>query len=68
MPGLLELLWRVGSIGGEASLLSARKLSDVVITPNVQNIRLLDWRAYDQAMDAGYHAAIASACPTFGNS
>jgi len=58
MPGLLELLWRVGSIGGEASLRSARKLSDIVITPNVQNIRLLDWRAYDQAMDAGYRAAI----------
>jgi len=58
MPGLLELLWRVGSIGGEASLRSARQQCDIIITPNVRNIRLLDWRAYEQAMEAGYRATI----------
>ncbi len=58
VPGLLELLWRVGCIGGTASTHLAHKQCDFIITPDVRTIKFLDWNAYQQAIDAGYAATI----------
>jgi NTE family protein len=58
VPGLLELLWRVGSIGGAASQRAAHLQCDIVVTPDVRAVKFLDWRAYDQAIEAGYVATI----------
>jgi NTE family protein len=57
-PGILELLWRVGTIGSDSKVGSEYRRCDVLLTPKVQHVHLLDWHAYEQAVDAGYRAAV----------
>jgi NTE family protein len=57
-PSMLELLWRVGTIGSDSKVGSELRKCDVLLVPKVQHIHLLNWRAYEQAMEAGYQAAI----------
>jgi NTE family protein len=57
-PGILELLWRVGTIGSDSKVGSEYRRCDVLLTPRVQHIHLLDWRAYEQVIDAGYQATV----------
>jgi NTE family protein len=58
MPGLLEILWRVGTIGSDSKIGSDFRRCDVLLVPKVQHIRLLDWRSHQQAVEAGYRAAL----------
>ena len=55
---ILELLTRVGSIGDEAQAGLRRKQCDVLISPNLTNISLLNFSAYEQAIEAGYTATV----------
>jgi NTE family protein len=57
-PGILELLWRVGTIGSDSKVGSDYRRCDVLLTPEVQHIHLLDWRAYERVILAGYQAAV----------
>ena len=56
---LLELLVRVGSIGDGALASTRRKHCDVLITPDVSTVGLLNFKAYERAIDAGYQATMA---------
>jgi len=55
---ILELLTRVGSIGDEAQADLRRKQCDVLISPDLTNIGLLNFSAYEQAIEAGYTATV----------
>jgi NTE family protein len=55
---ILELLMRVGSIGDEAQAALRRKQCDVLISPNLANIRHLNFSAYELAIEAGYIATV----------
>ena len=55
---LLELLTRVGSIGDGARAITRRKECDVLIVPKMSNIGLLNFKAYQRAIDAGYNATL----------
>jgi NTE family protein len=39
-------------------LAAAHEATDVLIQPDVSGIEIRDWGAYDQAVEAGYRAAI----------
>ena len=56
---ILEILTRVGSLGDQAEAASRRSQCDVLITPEVSAIGLVNFRAYQQAVDAGARAAAA---------
>lgn len=55
---LLELLVRVGSIGDGALASTRRKHCDVLIIPNVSSVGLLNFKAYKQAIEAGFSATV----------
>jgi NTE family protein len=57
-PPLLELLKRVATIGSDSKFGSYPKKCDILITPNMQHIGLLDWRGHGKAAEAGYRAAV----------
>ena len=55
---ILELLTRVGCIGDEATAARRRKQCDVIISPNLANVGLANFGAWEQAMEAGYVSAV----------
>lgn len=53
-PGLLPILLRAGMVNTEVASLRRRELADHLLTPPLSEVGLLDWRAYDHAIDVGY--------------
>jgi NTE family protein len=56
---ILEILTRVGSLGDRAEAARRRSQCDVLITPEVSAIGLVNFRAYRHAVDAGARATVA---------
>jgi NTE family protein len=46
-----------GLVNSAASAAAQRALADVVLKPPMVNVDLLNWRAFDRAIDAGYSYA-----------
>lgn len=57
-PPIVSLLMRTATVSTGRDLAAAREATDVLITPEVSGIEIRDWAAYDQAVEAGYRAAI----------
>jgi NTE family protein len=58
LPNMLDLLWRVGTIGSDAAANRIRRDGDVVLRPAVGNMGLFDWNAHERAIAAGHQVAI----------
>jgi NTE family protein len=54
---ILELLTRVGCIGDEATAAERRRQCDVIISPDLANVGLANFAAWEQAIEAGYVSA-----------
>jgi NTE family protein len=52
-PSILELLWRVGTIGSDAVEEVGRRDCDVVLRPAVNGIGIFGWQACGEAIEAG---------------
>jgi len=57
-PPIVSLLMRAATISTGRDLAAAREATDVLIQPDVSSIEIRDWRAYDEAVEAGYRATI----------
>lgn len=57
-PGVLPLLLRTGMINTEMASAHRHELADAVVTPPVDDIGLLEWSAFDRAVDAGYQQTL----------
>jgi len=57
-PGVLELLWRVGTIGSDSKIGSDSRRCDLLLKPDVKHIQVLDWHSHEEAVSAGYRAAL----------
>ena len=57
-PPIAGLLMRSATVSVNPN--SGRELADILVLPELQDIELRDWKAYDQAVEAGYAAAIAA--------
>jgi NTE family protein len=51
---IFQILFRAGMINSATTALAQRTLADVLIIPALENIDLLDWKAFDKAIHAGY--------------
>jgi NTE family protein len=58
LPSIIEVLMRVATMGSDARYQSAREQCDVLLSPNLLAVDLLDFRAYDLAMQIGYDCAL----------
>jgi NTE family protein len=56
-PGILSILLRSGMVNAEAASIERRAQTKLLLTPPLQSIELLDWHAYERAIDAGYRYA-----------
>ena len=54
-PPIAGLLMRSGTVSVNPN--AGRELVDVLVLPELEDIELRDWKAYDQAVEAGYQAA-----------
>jgi NTE family protein len=59
-PPIVSLLMRTATVSTGRDLAAAREATDVLIQPDVARIEIRDWRAYDEAVEAGYRAAEAA--------
>lgn len=53
-PGILSILLRSGMVNAEAASLERRAHTSLLLTPPLNDVELLDWKAYERAIDAGY--------------
>ncbi len=53
LPNIVDLLWRVGSIGSDAAAYRVRRDGDVVLKPELGMMGLFDWNAHERAIAAG---------------
>ncbi len=53
-PGILRILWRAGMINSDAATAAGRQQADLLLHPPLAHIDLLDWKAFDQAIEIGY--------------
>jgi NTE family protein len=56
-PGILSILLRSGMVNAEAASQERRALTSLLLTPPLDDIDLLDWHAYERAIEAGYRHA-----------
>jgi NTE family protein len=54
---ILQILLRSGMINSAATTIAQRELADLVLKPPLERIDLLDWRAFDRAIELGYRYA-----------
>jgi NTE family protein len=57
-PSIVSILMRSGTVGNEAQRRQARAQADVLLDPPLPGIGLRSWKAFDQAVDAGYVHAV----------
>lgn len=57
-PGLISTLTRAAMVNSEEISERCRTLADVLITPSLEHIGMLDWQDWDRAVEAGYRAAV----------
>jgi NTE family protein len=56
---ILQILWRAGMVNSAANTAARRELSDLLLQPPLEQIDMLNWRAFDRAIEAGYVYAAA---------
>ena len=56
-PGILSILLRSGMVNAEAASLERRAHTSLLLTPPLNDVELLDWKAYERAIEAGYDYA-----------
>ena len=54
---ILKILVRAGTINSVANTASGRNLADLLLQPPLEQIDMLNWRAFDRAIEAGYRYA-----------
>ncbi len=57
-PGIFDILVRSGMVNAELASAERRRLANLLLAPPVGSTGLLDWRAYDRTVEAGYHYAL----------
>ena len=57
-PNILRLLLSAGSINTKRVTATNREQSNILLRPDVQSIDMLNWKAFDRAIEAGYRSTI----------
>jgi NTE family protein len=57
-PPIVSVLIRSATVRAGAELILAHQATDVLIQPDVDEIEIRDWKAFDRAVEIGYHATL----------
>jgi NTE family protein len=55
--GIFQILMRAGMVNSVSGAAAQRSLADVLLKPPLAGIDLLEWRAFDRAIESGYEYA-----------
>lgn len=53
-PNIFQILWRAGMVNSAAATAAHREKTDLLLQPALEQVELLDWRAFDRAIAAGH--------------
>ena len=56
-PNILQILWRSGMVNSTTATQERRLQSDLLLTPRLETLDLLDWKSFQRAIDIGYRDA-----------
>ena len=56
-PNILQILWRAGMVNSTTATLERRLQSDLLVTPALESLDLLDWTGFERAIEIGYRDA-----------
>ena len=56
-PNILQILWRAGMVNSTTATMERRRQSDLLVTPALESLDLLDWKGFDRALEIGYRDA-----------
>ena len=54
LPNIFQILWRTGMINSNAITAGHRAKTDLLLQPPLAEIDMLNWKAFDRAVQAGY--------------
>ncbi|HZO23505.1 MAG TPA: patatin-like phospholipase family protein [Steroidobacteraceae bacterium] len=54
---IMQILWRAGMVNSAATTIGQRELADLLLKPPTDSINLLDWKAFERAIEIGYRHA-----------
>jgi len=57
-PSIFQILWRAGMVNSAASTAAHRTQSDLILQPPLAEVDMLNWVAFDRAIQAGYEYAV----------
>ena len=57
-PGLVSTLVRAAMVNSEGASEQRRERADLLITPPLEHIGMLDWKDWQRAIDAGYEQTV----------
>jgi NTE family protein len=55
---IMQILWRAGMINSTATTVGQRELTDLLLKPPLERVDMLDWQAFDRAVDIGYRYTV----------
>ena len=50
----MQVLWRAGMVNSAAMTIGQRASADLLLTPPLGQIDMLDWKAFEQVVEIGY--------------
>jgi NTE family protein len=57
-PPMVSLLMRAATVSSDRELAAAREAAELLILPQVEHIEIRNWKAFDEAAQAGYDATV----------
>ena len=54
LPNIFQILWRTGMVNSNAITAGQRGKADLLLQPPLAEIDMLNWKAFDRAVQAGY--------------
>jgi NTE family protein len=53
-PNIFQILWRAGMVNATAVTAAHREQTDLLLQPPLEQVDMLNWKAFDRAIAAGY--------------
>ncbi len=57
LPNIFQILWRSGMVNSSAMTAAHRDKTDLLLQPPLAQIDMLNWKAFERAIEAGYEYA-----------
>ncbi len=53
-PNIFQVLWRSGMVNSATATAARRRETDLLLQPHLESVDMLNWKAFERAIDAGY--------------